>query len=253
MGSDLANLRTTAKRDRDRYVLNGAKTFITNGINADLILTAVRTGTSGTHRDITLLAVERDTPGFHRGRNLEKLGQHAQDTAELFFEDAIVPAANLIGEEGAGFRSMAFNLAQERLSIALGAVAAADGALATTLEYVRDRMAFGQSIGSFQNSRFVLAECETDLETTRAYTDRCLEAHLTGELTAEQAAMAKLAASEMVGRVTDKCLQLHGGYGYMTEYPIARAYADARILRIYGGANEIMKEMISRSMGLDGR
>lgn len=250
MGSDLARLRTTAEQRGDHYVLNGSKTFITNGINADLILVAARTGRTSTHRDISLFVVERDAPGFYRGRNLEKLGQHAQDTAELFFEDATIPLQNLIGPEGSGFRNMALNLAQERLSIALGAVAAADGALATTLDYVGERQAFGRGIGTFQNSRFVLAECLTDLEVTRAYVDRCLEAHITGELSPEQASMAKLAATEMTGRVTDKCLQLHGGYGYMSEYPIARAYADARILRIFGGTSEIMKEIIGRSLGL---
>jgi alkylation response protein AidB-like acyl-CoA dehydrogenase len=249
-GSDVAGIRTKAQRDGDHYVVDGAKTFITNGLNGDLILVAARTGSSGTHRDISILVVERDAVGFTRGPRMEKLGQHAQDTAELFFQDVRVPAANLLGEEGSGFLHMSRNLAQERLSIALGAVAAADGALTRTLDYVLGRHAFGRPIGTFQNSRFRLAECRTEVEVAQAFVDRCLAAHVDGVLAPAEASMAKLWATEMLGRVTDACLQLHGGYGYMTEYPIARAYADARIGRIYGGTSEIMKELIGRSMGL---
>jgi alkylation response protein AidB-like acyl-CoA dehydrogenase len=188
--------------------------------------------------------------GFERGRNLEKLGQHAQDTAELSFSDVRVPVENLLGEEGEGFRYLVSNLPQERLSIAASGVAAAEAALEWTLQYVRDRHAFGQPIGSFQSSRFTLAELHTETEIARAYIDRCTEALDADELTAEDAAMAKWWCTELQGRVVDRCLQLFGGYGYVLEYPIARAYADARVTRIYGGANEIMKEIVGRSMGL---
>jgi alkylation response protein AidB-like acyl-CoA dehydrogenase len=249
-GSDLQGIQTQAVRDGEDYVVNGSKTFITNGLNAELILTAVRTGRSGRHSDISLLVIEADTPGFTRGRNLEKLGQHAQDTAELFFDDARVPAGNLIGAEGGGFGHLTHNLAQERLSIAIGAVAAARGALERTLAYTLDRTAFGRPIGTFQNSRFELAKARTEVEVAQAFVDRCLVAAAEGTLTADEAAMAKYWCSEAQGRVIDACLQLHGGYGYMLEYPIARDYADARISRIYGGTTEIMKEVIGRAMGL---
>jgi alkylation response protein AidB-like acyl-CoA dehydrogenase len=252
-GSDLAGIKTRAVIDPahpEEYVIDGSKTFISSGLNADLVITAVRTGTTGTHADVSLVMVENGTPGYTRGRNLEKLGQHAQDTAELFFDGARVPVANRIGAEGEGFRHLTHNLPQERLSIAIGAVASAQGALDRTLEYVKDRHAFGQPIGTFQNSRFALAGCRTEIAVTRAFVDQCLRALVAGELTAAEAAMAKYWASEMLGRVTDACLQLHGGYGYMTEYPICRDYADARILRIYGGTTEIMKEIIGRDMGL---
>jgi alkylation response protein AidB-like acyl-CoA dehydrogenase len=249
-GSDLQGIQTSAVRDGEHYIVNGSKTFITNGLNAELIITAVRTGRNGRHSDISLLVVEADTPGFARGRNLEKLGQHAQDTAELFFDDARVPAANLIGAEGEGFRHLTRNLAQERLSIAIGAVAAARGALERTLEYALERRAFGRPIGTFQNSRFELANASTEVEVAQAFVDRCLLAAAEGALTADDAAMAKYWCSEAQGRVIDACLQLHGGYGYMLEYQIARDYADARISRIYGGTNEIMKEVIGRAMGL---
>jgi alkylation response protein AidB-like acyl-CoA dehydrogenase len=249
-GSDLQGIQTRAVRDGDHYRVNGAKTFITNGLNAELIITAVRTGTSGGHSDISLIVVEAGTPGFQRGRNLEKLGQHAQDTAELFFTDARVPAENLIGAEGEGFRYLTHNLAQERLSIAVGAVAAARGALERTVQYVLDRKAFGRPIGTFQNSRFELAKAKTEVEVTQAFVDRCLQAAADGFLTPEAAAMAKYWCSEAQGRVIDACLQLHGGYGYMQECQIARDYADARISRIYGGTTEIMKEVIGRAMGL---
>ena len=249
-GSDLQGIQTRAVRDGDNYRVNGAKTFITNGLNAELIITAVRTGTTGGPSDISLVIVEAGTPGFERGRNLEKLGQHAQDTAELFFNDARIPAENLIGAEGEGFRHLTHNLAQERLSIAVGAVAAARGALERTLQYSLDRKAFGRPIGTFQNSRFELAKAKTEVEVAQAFVDRCLQAAADGVLTADEAAMAKYWCSEAQGRVIDACVQLHGGYGYMLEYQIARDYADARISRIYGGTTEIMKEVIGRAMGL---
>ena len=250
-GSDLASIATTAVRDNGEYVVNGAKTFITNGINADLVITAVRTDRTERHRGLSLLVVERDTPGFERGRNLEKIGTHAQDTAELFFDDAHVPAGNLLGNEGEGFPYLVSNLPQERLSIAVAAVAAAEAAIQWTVEYVRNRKAFGEPIGSFQNTRFELAEMRTEVDVGQAYVDRCVEALNAGELTAEDAAGAKWWCTELQGRVVDRCLQLHGGYGYMLEYPIARAYADARVTRIYGGSNEIMKEIVGRAMRLD--
>jgi alkylation response protein AidB-like acyl-CoA dehydrogenase len=250
IGSDLAAMATSARRDGDHYVVNGTKTFITNGINADLVILAVKTDTSQRHRGISLMIVERGMEGFERGRNLEKIGQHAQDTAELSFADVRVPLENLLGQEGEGFRYLVSNLPQERLSIAASAVAAAQAALGWTLEYVRERKAFGQSIGSFQSTRFTLAEIRSEVEIARVYIDRCAQALNEGELTAEDAAMAKWWCTDLQGRVVDRCLQLFGGYGYMLEYPIARAFADARVTRIYGGANEIMKEIVGRSMGL---
>jgi alkylation response protein AidB-like acyl-CoA dehydrogenase len=249
-GSDLQGIRTRAERRDGGYELTGSKTFITNGLNADLVITVVRTGRQGNHSDISLIVVENDTPGFTRGRNLDKLGQHAQDTAELFFSDARVPAGNLLGDEGNGFRYLTRGLVPERLSIAIGAVAAARGALERTLTYVKERNAFGRPVGTFQNSRFRLAECQTEVEVAQAFVDRALATHVAGELSAEDAAMAKYWCTEAQGRVIDTCLQLHGGYGYMLEYPIARDYADARISRIYGGTNEIMREVIGRGMGL---
>jgi alkylation response protein AidB-like acyl-CoA dehydrogenase len=253
VGSDIASMSTRARREGDHYVVDGTKTFITNGINADLVIVAVKTGTGGhqnRHRDISLLVIERGMEGFERGRNLEKIGQHSQDTAELSFSDLHVPVENLLGEEGEGFRYLVSNLPQERLSIAASAVAAAEAALGWTLDYVRERQAFSQPIGSFQNSRFVLAEIRTETEIARAFLDRCAEALNASELTPQDAAMAKWWCTDLQGRVVDRCLQLHGGYGYMLEYPIARAYADARVTRIYGGTNEIMKEIVGRSMGL---
>ena len=250
IGSDLAAMSTTARREGEHYVVNGAKTFITNGINADLVITAVKTDPSERHRGISLLILERGMEGFERGRNLEKIGQHSQDTAELSFSDVHVPVENLLGEEGQGFLYLVSNLPQERLSIAASAVAAAEAALGWTLEYVRERKAFGQPIGSFQASRFTLAEIRGEIEVGRVYIDRCAEALNAGELSAEDAAIAKWWCTDLQGRVVDRCLQLFGGYGYMLEYPIARAFADARVTRIYGGANEIMKEIVGRSMGL---
>jgi alkylation response protein AidB-like acyl-CoA dehydrogenase len=253
IGSDLAGMSTRARRDGEHYLLNGSKTFITNGINCDLVIVAARTGAAGLqerHRGISLLVVERGMDGFERGRNLEKLGQHAQDTAELSFTDVRVPVENLLGAEGEGFRYLVSNLPQERLTIAAAAVAAAEAALGWTLEYVRERKAFGQTIGSFQNTRFTLAELHGETQIARVYVDRCAMALNAGELTPEDAATAKAWCTELQGRVVDRCLQLFGGYGYMLEYPIARAFADARVTRIYGGANEIMKEIVGRSLGL---
>jgi alkylation response protein AidB-like acyl-CoA dehydrogenase len=250
IGSDLAAMTTRAHRDGDHYVVDGAKTFITNGINADLVILAVKTDPAERHRGISLLVVERGMEGFERGRNLDKLGQHAQDTAELSFADVHVPVENLLGEEGEGFRYLVSNLPQERLSIAASAVSACEAALHWTLDYVRERQAFGQPIGSFQHSRFTLAQIRAETDIARAYIDRCAQALGAGELTPEDAAMAKWWCTELQGRVVDRCLQLHGGYGYMLDYPIARAYADARVTRIYGGANEIMLEIVGRSLGL---
>ncbi len=250
IGSDLAGMSTRAQRDGDDYVVNGSKTFITNGINSDLVITAVKTDPTAGHRGITLVVIERGMEGFERGRNLEKVGQHAQDTAELSFTDVRVPQVNRLGAESAGFGYLVSNLGQERLSIAASAVAAAEAALNWTLAYVRERRAFGQPIGSFQHSRFTLAELQTEVDIARVFIDRCVQALAAEELTSEDAAKAKWWSTDLQGRVCDACVQLHGGYGYMTEYPIARAWADARVTRIYGGTNEIMKEIIGRSLGL---
>jgi long-chain-acyl-CoA dehydrogenase len=251
IGSDLASMSTSAIRDGDHYVVNGAKTFITNGINADLVITAVKTDPSLKHKGMSLIILERGMGGFERGRNLEKIGQHAQDTAELFFTDVQVPVANLLGaNEGEGFLQLVDNLPQERLSIAAAAVAAARAALGWTLDYVKERKAFGVPVGSFQNSKFVLAEIDTELDIAQTYIDACVRALNTGDLTAEEAAKAKWWCTEFQKRTVDRCLQLHGGYGYMLEYPIARAYTDARITTIYGGTTEIMKEIIAKSLGL---
>lgn len=249
-GSDLAGIATTAVRRSDHYRLNGSKTFVSSGINADLIITAVKTDPRQRHHGMSLLVVERGMDGFERGRNLAKLGQHAQDTAELFFRDVRVPLTNLLGTQGHGFVHLMERLPQERLSMAVCAVAGARAALELTLSYVKDRTAFGQSIGSFQNSRFRLAEMATEIDIAQTFTDRCIEALNEGELTTTDAAKAKWWCTELQGRVLDACLQLHGGYGYMLEYPIARAFADARVTRIYGGTTEIMKEVIGRSLGL---
>jgi alkylation response protein AidB-like acyl-CoA dehydrogenase len=244
-------MTTAAVRDGDCYVVNGSKTFITNGINADLVITAVKTDPSERHRGISLLVLERGMEGFERGRNLDKLGLHSQDTAELFFTDVRVPTANLLGdEEGTGFYQLVGNLPQERLSLAMAGIAAARAALDMTLAYVKERHAFGQAVGSFQNSRFTLAELATEIEIGQTFIDRCVLALNAGTLTAEEAAMAKWWCTELQKRTVDRCLQLHGGYGYMNEYPIARAYADARVTTIYGGTTEIMKEIIGRSLGL---
>lgn len=247
-GSDVAGVRTTAVRRGGAWVVNGAKTFITNGINSDLVVTTVRTDPDAGHRGFSLLVMERGMKGFERGRNLSKLGMHAQDTAELFFDDVEVPDDNVLGEPGMGFVYLMTNLAQERLSIAVGAVAVAGAALRWTLDYTSDRKAFGQSVASFQNSKFLLAELHTEVQVARAYVDRCIELHCEGALTAEQAAAAKFWTTELQNKVVDRCLQLHGGYGYMLEYPIARAWADSRIQTIYGGTSEIMKEIVGRAL-----
>jgi alkylation response protein AidB-like acyl-CoA dehydrogenase len=249
-GSDVAAIATRARRRGSDYVVSGAKTFISNGLNADVVVTAVRTGDSGRHGDISILVLEAGMKGFERGRNLEKLGTHSQDTAELFFDEVHVPAENLLGEEGGGFTYLMRNLAQERLAIAITAVAGATGALRRTLEYVKERKAFGRPVGTFQNSRFKLAACHGELQVTQAHIDAALAAHVEGRLSPEDAAIAKWWTTESQGRIVDACLQLHGGYGYMLEYPISRAYVDARVNRIYGGSNEIMLEIVGRSLGL---
>ncbi|MFF5180618.1 acyl-CoA dehydrogenase family protein [Micromonospora sp. NPDC000316] len=246
-GSDLQGITTTAVRDGDSYVLNGQKTFISNGILADLVIVVARTDPGAGHRGISLLVVERGTAGFERGRNLDKIGQKAQDTAELFFADVRVPAANLLGEEGKGFGYLMRNLPFERLSIAVAALAGAETVFEQTLAYCKQRQAFGRPIGTFQHNRFVLAELATELRLGRVFVDTCL---VEPDLTAETAAMAKWWCTELQHRTVDRCLQLHGGYGYMREYPVAKAYLDARVQTIYGGTTEIMKEVIGRSLGL---
>jgi alkylation response protein AidB-like acyl-CoA dehydrogenase len=249
-GSDLAGVATTAEREGDVYVVNGSKVFITNGINADLVITVVKTDPSERHGGISLLIVERGMEGFKRGRNLDKIGLHAQDTAELFFDDVRVPVANRLGDEGMGFAYLMTNLPQERLSIAASGLAAARAALTMTVAYCKERKAFGRSIGSFQNTRFRLAELATEIEIGQAFIDRCALAINSRELTVEEAAMAKYWCTELQGRAVDLGVQLHGGYGFMSEFPIARAYSDARVTRIYGGTNEIMREIIGRSLDL---
>jgi alkylation response protein AidB-like acyl-CoA dehydrogenase len=248
IGSDLASMSTTAIRDGDHYVVNGAKTFITNGINADLVITAVKTDPSQRHAGMSLLVLERGMEGFERGRNLEKVGLHAQDTAELFFTDVQVPSENLLGVEGKGFAHLVDNLPQERLSIAVSGVAAAEAGLRWTLDYVQERKAFGSPIASFQNTRFELAEMRTEIDVSQVFVDRCVEALNAGELSVEEAAEAKWWCTELQKRTVDRCVQLHGGYGYMLEYPIAQAYVDARVTTIYGGTTEIMKDIIGRSL-----
>ena len=250
-GSDLAGITTRAVRSAagDEYILNGAKTFISNGQLADLVIVVVRTG-EDRHRGLSLIVVEGDTPGFTRGRRLDKIGMHSQDTSELFFGDACVPAANLLGEENRGFYALVRNLAQERLSAAVGAVAGAESMLTDTLEYVKGRVAFGQPIGRFQNTRFVLAELFTEARVARVFIDHCITEHLSGRLSDDEAAMAKWWTTELQNRVMDRCLQLHGGYGYMNEYRVARAWRDSRVLTIAAGSTEIMKEIIGRSLGL---
>jgi len=251
-GSDLSGIRTSAKRDGDHYLVNGSKTFITNGINADLVITAVKTAAAGADRrsGMSLLILERGMDGFERGRNLDKLGLHSQDTAELSFTDVRVPVANLLGAEGEGFAQLVKKLPQERMSIAVSAVAEARAAFENTLRYVQDRKAFGTTIGSFQNTKFVLAEIITEVDVAQAFIDRCVDRLNAGELDVADAAKAKWWCTELQGRVIDRCLQLHGGYGYMTEYAVSRAYADARVTRIYGGSTEIMKGVVSKSLGL---
>ncbi len=249
-GSDLAGIATRAAKTEGGWIVNGAKTFITNGINSDLVVAVVRTNPEDRHGGLSLLVVERGMEGFERGRNLEKVGLHSADTAEMFFQDVFVPDENLLGEEGMGFRYLTSNLPQERLSVAITGLVMARTALAHTLEYVQTRNAFGKAIGSFQNSRFVLAEAATEVEIATHYLDRCILEHNEGKLSAVDAAMAKWWCTDMQGRVIDHCLQLHGGYGYMLEYPVARSFIDSRVSRIYAGTNEIMKEIVGRSLGL---
>lgn len=249
-GSDLQAMATSATRDGERWVLNGSKTFVTSGIQADLVIVAARTAEGSARSGFSLFAVEAQTPGFQRGRKLAKVGRRAQDTAELFFDDAAVPAANLIGGEGRGFPNLMRNLPRERLSIAVSAVAAAEAALELTLGYVRERHAFGRPVGSFQANRFLMAEMTIQIAAARAYVDRCIEALVVGELDDAEAAGAKAWTTDLQFQVVDHCLQLHGGYGYMDEYRISRLWRDARVQRIYGGTNEVMKEIVGRSLGL---
>jgi len=250
-GSDLQGIATSAVRDGDEFVVNGSKTFITNGILADLVIVAARTDPNAPgSQGLSLLVLEREMPGFIRGRNLDKVGMKAQDTAELFFDDVRVPVANLLGELNRGFAHLLGNLPQERLSIATGAVAAAETMLEMTLEYVKGRRAFGTPIGSFQHNRFTLAELATKVQIARVFLDSCIGELNAGRLTAVDAAMAKWWTTDLQNVVADACLQLHGGYGYMSEYPISKAWRDGRVQSIYGGTNEIMKEIIGRSLGV---
>jgi alkylation response protein AidB-like acyl-CoA dehydrogenase len=249
-GSDLAAIKTRARRPEDgSYVINGAKTFITNGINADWVVVAARTS-EDKHGGLSLFVVERGMEGFERGKQIEKLGQHASDTSELFFNDVHVPAENMLGAEGSGFLQLVSRLVPERLILAVGSIAGAEYAFAMTLEYVKQRTAFGRPIGSFQNTRFRMAELKTKIELTRCFVDRCIERYVAGSCTVEEAAMAKWWTTDVLGEVTDAGVQFHGGYGYTTEYPIGKAWIDARISRIYAGTNEIMKELIGRTLGL---
>jgi alkylation response protein AidB-like acyl-CoA dehydrogenase len=247
-GSDLQGIATNARLEGDEWILNGAKTFITNGILADLVVVVARTDPEAGARGFSLLVVERGMPGFERGRRLKKVGMKAQDTAELSFTDVRVPAANVLGEVGQGFIYLMQNLAQERLSIAVASVAGAEAALRHTLEYTKERTAFGRSVAKFQNTRFELAEMDTEITVARVFVDRCLTEHVAGELSVPDAAKAKWWTSDLLKRVVDRCVQLHGGYGYMLEYPIAKAFVDSRVQAIYGGTNEIMKEIIGRSL-----
>src|SRR5699024_2701403 len=248
-GSDLQGVRTAAKRDGDSYIINGSKTFISNGGSADFVVVVAKTDVEAGHKGMALFAVEADTPGFERGRVLEKMGRHGADTAELFFNDMRVPAANLLGgEEGHGFYQLMNQLPRERLAIAVDALAMAEAAVVETLEYTRERQAFGKPILDFQNTRFELAHCKTQVMATRAFVDLCIEREIAGELDAVTASMVKLQATDMLDDVVDRCLQLFGGYGYMMEYPIAQKYAAARVMRIYGGTNEIMKEVVGRAL-----
>ena len=250
-GSDLQNIRTHARRDGSDWILSGSKTFITNGILSDLVLVVARTDPDAEGaRGISLLAVERGMPGFERGRNLDKIGLKAQDTAELFFDEVRVPAENLVGEENRGFVHLMEHLPQERLSIAVVAVSACERVLELTLDYAKQRQAFGRPIGSFQHNRFLLAELVTETTVARAFLDECIRRHNAGGLSVPDAAMAKWWTTELQNKVADRCLQLHGGYGYMTEYPVSKAWLDGRVQSIYGGTNEVMKEIIGRSLGL---
>jgi long-chain-acyl-CoA dehydrogenase len=247
-GSDLQGMRTTAIRRGDHYIMNGQKTFISNGILNDIAIVACKTDPEQGSKGISLIVVERGMAGYERGRNLEKIGRHAQDTAELYFQDVHVPVTNRLGDEGQGFYYMMHNLPQERLVIALGSLVAAEAAFETTLAYCKERTAFGRPIGTFQNSRFKLAEMKTELQIGRVYIDHCIMLQVEKQLSAEEAAMAKWWCTDLACRVIDQCVQLHGGYGYMLEYPIAKFYLDVRVDPIHGGTNEIMKDLIGRRM-----
>ncbi len=256
-GSDLQGLKSTAIRQADgSYLLNGSKTFITNGWHADLVIVVAKTDPSAGAKGTSLLLVERGMPGFEKGKRLKKLGMKAQDTSELFFDNVKVPAENLLGGpamEGRGFICLMEQLPWERLQIAIGAVASAQAAIDWTVQYTKDRKVFGQAVAQYQNTRYTLAELQTEVQVARVFVDKCCELIVEEKLDTATASMAKYWCSDLQCKVMDECLQLHGGYGYMWEYPITRAYADARVQRIYGGTNEIMKEVISRSMGLSGR
>jgi acyl-CoA dehydrogenase len=247
-GSDLQGVKTTAVLDGDEYVINGSKTFITNGYLADLVIVVAKTDPKAGAKGTSLFLVEAGTPGFAKGKRLEKVGMKAQDTSELFFQDVRVPKENLLGQAGMGFAYLMQELPQERLTVAIAALSAAEAALQWTLDYTRERKAFGQAIADFQNTRFKLAEMATEIQIGRVFIDRCLELHLQGKLDVPTAAMAKYWATDLQCKVLDECVQLHGGYGFMWEYPVARAWADARVQRIYAGTNEIMKEIIARSL-----
>ncbi len=248
MGSDLKAVRSTARREGGHYVLNGSKTFITNGQNAGLVIVVAKTDPAAGRRGISLIGVEEGTPGFSKGRNLEKIGLHAQDTSELFFDEVRVPVENRLGEEGEGFRLLIHNLPQERLIIAIRAAASIEAMLAETVAYARQREAFSGTVFDFQNTRFRLADAKAQATMLRVFVDHCLALHLRGALSVELAANAKLVASEMQNRLLDEFLQVHGGYGFMSDYAIGRAWADARVARIYGGSSEIMKEIIARTL-----
>ncbi|HSC84143.1 MAG TPA: acyl-CoA dehydrogenase family protein [Pseudomonas sp.] len=247
-GSDLQGVKTTALLDGDEYVINGSKTFITNGWQADMVIVVAKTDPKGGSKGISLFLVDTDTPGFSRGKRLEKVGMKAQDTSELFFQDVRIPKANLLGKEGMGFVYLMQELPQERLTVGVGAIASAEAAIKWTLDYTRERKAFGRAVSDFQNTRFKLAEMTTEVQIGRVFVDRCLELHLNGKLDVPTAAMLKYWGTDLQCKVIDECVQLHGGYGYMWEYPIARAWADSRVQRIYAGTNEIMKEIISRAL-----
>jgi long-chain-acyl-CoA dehydrogenase len=249
-GSDLANLKTIAVRDGDDFVLNGSKTFITNGFSADLVLVAASTNPAERARGITLFAVEEGMPGFTRGRKLDKVGQDESDTAELFFSDLRVPMTNVVGQVDRGFVHMMERLVQERIGSAVNNIAHARGVLDETIEYVKERTAFGTAIGSFQHNKFRIAELVTQVDVTQAFVDQCVMAHVQGQLNAVDAAKAKWWSAEVQNQVTDACVQLYGGYGFMNEYRVARAWRDARVTKIWAGSNEIMKEIIGRDLGL---
>lgn len=247
-GSDLQNVKTTAIKNGDHYVLNGSKTFITNGQHADLVIVVAKTNPKEAAKGISLFLVDANSEGFEKGTNLDKVGMKAQDTSELFFNDVKVPAENMLGADGMGFVALMQELPQERLIVALGAVAACEAALSITKEYVKDRKAFGKPIANFQNTRFKYAEMTAEVTSARVFTDRCLELHLEKKLDIPTAAMLKQLTTDLQCKVMDECVQLHGGYGYMWEYPIARAWADSRVQKIYAGTNEIMKEIVARAV-----